>query len=99
MSAREPPAFRLIACVIAAELCSMTGFSSFAATLTDFSALWHLDSAAAGWISGSYNIGYVLAVPVLVGLTDRIDARKIYVAASMFGLVAGAGFALFASGF
>ena len=93
------PTARLIASVIAAELCSMAGFSSFAATLTDFSALWQLDPADAGWISGSYNIGYVLAVPVLVGLTDRIDARRIYVIASAIGIVAGAGFALFASGF
>ncbi|MGI9026634.1 MAG: MFS transporter [Burkholderiaceae bacterium] len=103
MSARELHApqssTRLIACVIAAELCSMAGFSTFAATLTDFSALWGLDSAAAGWISGAYNVGYVLAVPVLVGLTDRIDARRIYMAASIIGLGAGAGFALFASGF
>ena len=90
---------RLIACVIVAELGSMAGFSTFAATLTDFSALWHLDSAAAGWISGAYNIGYVLAVPVLVGLTDRVDARRIYMAAATIGLVAGAGFALFAAGF
>ncbi len=93
------PAVRLIACVIAAELCSMAGFSAFASTLTDFSALWHLDPAAAGWISASYNIGYVLAVPVLVGLTDRIDARRIYVIASTIGVAGGAGFALFASGF
>lgn len=99
MKARESHALRLIACVIAAELCSMAGFSTFAATLTDFSALWKLDSAAAGWISGSYNIGYVLAVPVLVGLTDRIDARRIYVIAAIVGVIAGAGFALFASGF
>ena len=99
MNARGSQAFRLIACVIAAELCSMAGFSSFAATLTDFSALWRLDSAAAGWISGSYNIGYVLAVPVLVGLTDRIDARRIYIVASMIGIGAGLGFAWLASGF
>ena len=99
MSGGAPRVVRLIACVIAAELCSMAGFSTFASTLTDFSALWQLDPAAAGWISGAYNIGYVLAVPVLVGLTDRIDAGRIYVIASMVGVVAGAGFALFASGF
>lgn len=99
MNMRGPQALRLIACVIAAELCSMAGFSTFAVALTDFSALWHLDPAAAGWISGSYNIGYVLAVPVLVGLTDRIDARRIYMVASTIGVVAGVGFAWLASGF
>ena len=99
MSGRAPRTLRLIPCVIAAEMFSMAGFSTFAATLTDFSALWQLDSAAAGWISGAYNIGYVLAVPVLVGLTDRVDARRIYLIASLIGLVAGAGFALFATGF
>ena len=90
---------RLVACVIAAELCSMVGFSTFAATLTELSALWHLDPSDAGWISAAYNIGYLIAVPVLVGLTDRRDARSIYAVASVIGILGAAGFALGASGF
>jgi MFS family permease len=32
----------------------------------------------AGWISSAFFAGYVAAVPLLVGLTDRFDARRIY---------------------
>ncbi|MCP4621426.1 MAG: MFS transporter [Bradyrhizobium sp.] len=57
---------------------------------------WHLSGAQAGLLSGSGAAGYMLAVPVLATLTDRIDARKILVAGSalsafgtlLFGLLA-----------
>ncbi len=98
-SVAEPGHARLIGCVIAAELLSMAGFSTFAATLTDLSVLWRLEPSDAGWISGAYNVGYLAAVPVLVGLTDRRDARAIYTIASVIGVVGGLGFAFAAQGF
>ena len=59
---------------------------------------WHLSGAQAGLLAGSGAAGYMLAVPVLATLTDRIDARKILIvgsAVSAFGTVL---FGLFASG-
>jgi MFS family permease len=37
---------------------------------------WHLSGAQAGLLAGSGAAGYMLAVPFLATLTDRIDARK-----------------------
>jgi predicted MFS family arabinose efflux permease len=89
---------RLIAGVILAEIFSMAGFSMFAVTLVHFTGIWQLDSTQAGWISGAYFVGYVAAVPLLVGLTDRFDARRIYYIACLLGIAGGIGFALLADG-
>jgi MFS family permease len=89
---------RLISCILLAEIFSMAGFSTFAAILVEFSRLWGLSSTDAGWISSAYFMGYVLAVPVLVGMTDRIDARKIYMAGCVLGVISGTGFACQAMG-
>lgn len=98
-AASRKDAALLVAGVVAAELFTMVGFSTFAATLPELSALWRLDPTQAGWISSAYNIGYVLAVPVLMGLTDRVDTRKVYAGAAALGIAGGVGFAAFASGF
>jgi MFS family permease len=90
---------RLIAGLLAAEVFSMAGFAVFASILVELSHQWHLDPARAGWISSAYLIGYALAVPAMVGLTDRIDSRAIYLVGSAFGIAAGAGFAWLARGF
>jgi MFS family permease len=42
--------------------------------------------------------GYMAAVPVLTGLTDRIDARRIYLASSLVAAAALTGFALLVEG-
>jgi len=90
--------WRLIGGVILAEIFSMAGFSTFAVTLVDFTRIWQIDPTQAGWISGAYFVGYVAAVPLLVGLTDRFDARRIYYGASMLGIGGGVGFAWLADG-
>ena len=38
--------------------------------------LWDLNAAQAGLMASAYAFGYMLAVPVLTTLTDRIDARR-----------------------
>lgn len=77
----------------------MAGYAPFASLLVELSHLWRLDPAHAGWISSAYLIGYALAVPALVGMTDRVDARAIYVAGCALGVAGGAGFAWLAHGF
>ena len=61
-----------------AQILAMIGFASFPALLPTFISEWHLSNAEAGWISGLYFAGYMGAVPVLVGITDRIDPRTIF---------------------
>jgi MFS family permease len=91
--------WRLIVGVILAEVFSLAGFSTFAVTLIDFTHLWQLSPTQAGWISSAFFIGYVAAVPLLVGLTDRFDARRIYYIACLLGIAGGVGFAHLAQDF
>jgi MFS family permease len=55
--------------------------------------LWGLSASEAGLMASSFAIGYMLAVPVLTALTDRIDARAILLTGS-----AVSGLATFAFG-
>ncbi|NBP94796.1 MAG: MFS transporter [Gammaproteobacteria bacterium] len=82
-----------------AQLFAMASFANFAVLINDFTTLWQLSSTQAGWISGIYFAGYVTAVPVLVGLTDALDARRIYVFGLLCGFAGSVGYALFADGF
>ncbi|MCK9380388.1 MAG: MFS transporter [Sulfuritalea sp.] len=84
----------LLLCV--AAVFSMTGFSTWPALLPELQAAWGLSGKEAGAIGGSYFAGYMLAVPLLSGLTDRIDARRVYVGACLLASVGHFGFALFA---
>jgi predicted MFS family arabinose efflux permease len=59
---------------------------------------WHLSGAQAGLLAGSGAAGYMLAVPVLATLTDRIDARKILIAGSALSALGTVLFGLFAQG-
>ncbi len=90
---------RFVAAIVAAEVLGMLGISAFAALLPTFTAAWGLSAAEAGWISGLYYAGYVIAVPVLTALTDRVASRRIYLAATALGGMANLGFALTAHGF
>ena len=81
-----------------AETLSMAGFALVPSLLPHFTQLWSLSATEGGWLGGIFFLGYILAVPVLVSLTDRIDARRVYlVGASLSGL-ALAGFASLADG-
>src|SRR5712671_4724597 len=59
---------------------------------------WHLSGAQAGLLAGSGAAGYMLTVPLLATLTDRIDARKILIAGSALSAIGTLLFGLFATG-
>jgi predicted MFS family arabinose efflux permease len=59
---------------------------------------WNLSGAQAGLLAGSGAAGYMLTVPVLATLTDRIDARKILIAGSALSALGTFLFGMFASG-
>jgi len=90
---------RLAGGLIAAEIFSMAGYAAFASLLVELSHRWQLDPVQAGWIGSAYLIGYALAVPALVGMTDRIDSRAIYLVGAALGVISGCGFAWLAHGF
>src|SRR5580692_48770 len=85
---------RLVAVMCLAEILCMTGFATYPALLPVLRENWSLSNGAAGLIGGILFLGYVAAVPLLTSLTDRIDARRVYL---MSCLVAACGTGLFAA--
>lgn len=88
-----------VAAMCAAHVLTMLGTFAFPALLPTFIADWRLSNTEAGWIAGIYFGAYALAVPALVTLTDRLDARWVYVGGALAAAAAAGGFALLADGF
>jgi MFS family permease len=82
----------------AAHVASMTGFSAYATLLPRLQDEWGMNNAQAGFISGMFFAGYMAAVPLLTSLTDRRDARRIYLVSSLVAAASLAGFALWVEG-
>jgi MFS family permease len=59
---------------------------------------WGLSASQAGLMASAFAIGYMLAVPVLTALTDRIDARLILLVGSAASALATLAFGLLADG-
>ena len=89
----------LVALLCLTQVLGMLSNATFPALIPVFQPLWSLSNTEAGWVSGIYYAGYTAAVPVLVTLTDRVDARRIYLLSCLLGGLAALGFALFAEGF
>ncbi len=60
--------------------------------------LWGVSAAQAGLMASAYTFGYMVAVPLLTTLTDRIDARHILAAGSALSGLATLLFGLLADG-
>lgn len=93
---RTPVGMTALMCI--AETLSMTGFACYTTLLPVLMKEWTLSNTEAGLIGGIFYTGYMVAVPVLASLTDRVDSRKIYVFACSLSALGAAGFALFAHG-
>ncbi len=91
-------AYRLVLTLCAAEVLTMLGVFAFPALLPSFVADWSLTNTEAGWIAGVYFVAYAAAAPLLLVLTDRVDARNVYIAGTVLAAASAAGFALFAEG-
>lgn len=92
--ARPLSSRNLVLLMCGAEILSMTGFATYPALLPVLRAEWELSNSQAGLISGIFFAGYMAATPVLVGLTDRFDARRIYLLATVLAFLGCLGFAL-----
>jgi predicted MFS family arabinose efflux permease len=60
---------------------------------------WGLSAAQGGLMASGYAFGYMLAVPVLTTLTDRLDARLVLFCGSVVSGLATIAFGIFAQGF
>ena len=74
---------QLVALVCAAQVLVQLGAFFWPALLPGLLARWELTYGEAGWITAAFYAAYILAVPVLVTLTDRIDAKLIYLVGVM----------------
>ena len=94
---RRPAA--LIAVMSLSEVLAMTGFAAYWSLLPVLQPEWQMSNAMAGWLSGAFFGGYVLAVPFLTATTDRIDARHIFILGALLSAAALVGLAFLATGF
>src|SRR5262249_47877557 len=69
---------RLVAAVCAAQVLVQIGAFFWPGLLPGMMQLWHLSNSQAGWITASFYGAYMVSVPVLVTLTDRIDPKRVY---------------------
>lgn len=88
----------LLALLCATQVLNMLDNATFPALIPVFQPLWGLSGTEAGWVSGIYYAGYAAAVPLLVTVTDRFDARAIYLGCCLLGAAAALAFAFFAEG-
>jgi MFS family permease len=88
---RSPLFVVVIVCL--AEILSMTPFSMFLALQPQLQRTWDLSNTESGWISSAYFTGYMIAVPVLASLTDRVDARSVWLGACALAGVGSLAFA------
>lgn len=97
-AAPRPSAVRMTFIMCLAEALSMTGFAAYTTLLPQLQREWSLSNSHAGLIGGVFYAGYMIGVPVLTSLTDRIDSRRIYVWSCAISTLGAAGFAWFAQG-
>ena len=87
----------LIVCV--SSFLSLISFALWPVFLIELRYLWDLSNIEIGLISGSYFWGYVFATPILVGLTDKFDAKWIFISGCVVAFFGNIGFLFFANGF
>jgi len=75
------------------------GAFALPALLPGYIERWHLTKTEAGWLVGIFFAAYVVMVPVLVALTDRIPTRRVYLLGTGLTALSHIGFALAADGF
>lgn len=77
-SSPGPSPARLVAVVCTAQVLVQIGAFFWPALLPGMMPLWQLSNSEAGWITAIFYAAYMLSVPVLVTLTDRVDPRSVY---------------------
>src|SRR5215470_931975 len=73
-------AVRLVALVCSAQVLVQIGSFFWPALLPELMGRWALTNSQAGWVTAIFYAAYIVAVPILVTLTDRIDAKRVYLA-------------------
>ena len=87
----------LIFCTV--QLTALSGSLTYQTLIPQFMPLWSMTNTEAAWIASASYVTYAISAPVLVTLTDKIDARSIVLCFLFVGAASAVGFALTAQGF
>jgi predicted MFS family arabinose efflux permease len=90
---------RLVALVCIAQVLVQIGAFFWPALLPGMIGRWGLTNSEAGWITAIFYAAYMASVPVLVTLTDRVDAKLVYLFGVGCTVLGHLLFGLFADGF
>jgi MFS family permease len=85
--------------MLLAQTCALLGFACYAVVLTTLQEEWRLSNLQSGLIASAFFLGYMLAVPLATALTDRVDARKVYLVGGLSATIGLLGMAFFAFNF
>ncbi|MBS0526131.1 MAG: MFS transporter [Proteobacteria bacterium] len=99
MPTDQRTAARLVAIVCAAQVFVQLGAGYWPVLLPELMGRWSLSNSEAGWITSAFYAAYMVCVPVLVTLTDRIDAKRVYLFGVGCTTVAHFAFGALADGF
>ncbi len=90
---------RLVLIVCIAQIAAQVGAYVWAALLPRLRMEWGIGPAEAGMVTGAFYLAYMCAAPLLVSLTDRIDAKRIYLVGAIMIAAGHLGFAYAVDGF
>lgn len=90
---------RAVLLICTAQVLVQIGAYTWPALLPKLIGPWQISHTEAGWITGLFYLAYMASVPFLLALTDRIDARRVYLVGVGLTVAAHLGFALWAEGF
>ena len=97
--APAPGTRAFILAIVIAQVLTQIGAFALPALLPTYIERWHLTKIEAGWLVAIFFAAYVVTVPVLLALTDRLPARRVYLLGATFTAASHLGFALLADGF
>ena len=85
--------------MLMAQTCALLGFACYAVVLTTLQDEWRLSNLQSGLIASAFFFGYMLMVPLATALTDRLDAKKVYLVGGLSATCGLLGMGLFAYNF
>ena len=94
-----PPTIKVTTPMLIAQIGALLGFACYGVFLTTLQQEWQLLHVESGLIASAFFLGYMLFVPFATVLTDRIDARQIFILGGFLAIIGLLGMGFIAEGF
>ena len=95
---KESRLILVVTLICVAHVLGMVPFAVYPTLIPTLQVEWGASNTEIGWVAGVYFGGYLLGVFLLVPLTDRIDARLVYLCSMTLTILAALGFAFLNTG-